>query len=178
MAKVNAQTQGLVLLGKHPIRNVIAGGFLMGLVTIAVIAVIYVFDELSAYLFAMLLGLLWMVLGAALLGQMIAAMRNSKFYSSAKKMILNGAISPCYVGRNPICNGLVMVDCSSQKIFINGAIHEFSSLKTINIHRQKNNPNIEFVFKSGANPISRVYFATEDQTVNFFERFGNDLGWD
>jgi len=167
-------------IGPHPVIDMIKGWVKLLIISSVLGGAIYLINEGAGAIYLVIWSIFWFFGIGTIIVSILFSIAGLSNYNSAKKAIISGFV-PSYVGKNSLNQGIVMVDESRKRIYVNKVVYDFSDIKTIHNEAMDNGRAwryyLEIRMKSGANPVQRVFFDTEAEASQFFVRLGNSLGF-
>ena len=170
-------------LGHSPMRNTLVElGIVIG-GTVIIMAVCLAIHVVVAFIMGFLLAIAWMFQALPIyFGKLIGAGVHGKQYQAAKKAVADGQISVGLVGRNRLCQGIVIVDEPRRQAYINGRIFEFSEIGSLVVRSKRTGRAmydetwIEIMLRDPARTILSVYFDDGTRADQFSRQFRSVLG--
>lgn len=168
-------------LGGHPAWNVLKGVAIALLITVLIVAGVYLLvNKTAGGVVGAIAVVLWGLFAFRLPGMFIGALINSGIYKKARKLVAEGKLLVSYVGRDSICEGFTVVDEQNQCIYVNGHLYNFSDVRSIHSKSRLENSTakhyVEIVVKQGVAPLHKVCFNNEHSATTFYHRLANTLG--
>ncbi|MHB8975523.1 MAG: hypothetical protein ACYDAI_02520 [Trichloromonadaceae bacterium] len=167
----NATTVNLGL-GEHPFKGMVKFSSFLAVVGSAATALLFWIDPVLGSLLGCAVLIFAGFLALSMIGFLIGGSGGWKYYRQAKKLILNGNIEPTYIGKNGNWSTLMIVDEKNGKIFLNGDIHNFDAIRSI---QRKSSNNIYVTLKTGETPVDNIRLDSEREVVMFYQRLMNTL---
>lgn len=171
-----------VSLGGHPTFNMLKFALIALGGTIALVGALYFVNGFVAFLIGLMAAAVWtFALGPALLVKIVSSFGYAAMYKTAQKLVSDGQLIPSFVGRNPNCEGVAVVDEKNKQIYVNGTLYKFSEIKAIESrtenHGRRTQHFVRIIIKHGASPMQNILFDSGPLAQSFYYRLTNSLGF-
>lgn len=172
------------MLGHPPVRNVMVELLILAGGSIGIVLLCLSISPVPAFIMGTLLIVVWMFLIAPrYLGNLISAVLHRKQYAQAKHAITQGQIGIGLVGRNRLCQGIVIADEQRRLTFINGRIVGFGDIASITVQTRRSSIYpfqdvwLDIMLRDAARTNLRVFFDDVVRADVFYRRLSSLLNF-
>ena len=163
-------------IGLNPVKNALRFHLVITLICTVIMLITWALDDsrgAGLVVMGFFVFIVMAITGLSMLVSLIEAIGTKSFYNKAKILVENGGLTPSYVGRNSLCQGICVVDEENKALFLNNEIFSWTDVREVKLNDDK----VSVILKNGADPVRPFRLANANQAAEFFHRLLNTLGF-